>query len=30
MMDKEDQNKQDVPEVAEDKRGIMDWIKASI
>ncbi len=27
-MEKENQNKQDVPEVTEDKKGIMDWIKA--
>lgn len=27
-MEKENQNKQDVPGVTEDKKGIMDWIKA--
>lgn len=27
-MNKESQNEQDFPEVAEDKKGIMNWIKA--
>lgn len=27
-MEKENRNKQDAPEVTEDKKGIMDWIKA--